>query len=88
VAIQFSRNAQNNLQSMIFNLDVDKNITRKYHESLRQFHLIMRQYVVKIINKCNMKFNPSDINNHSKEYIEYGPREYNYYNNNTTFDFY
>lgn len=88
VAVQFSREAQNNLQSMIFNLDVDKKITRKFHQSLRQFHLIMRQYVHRLIEKCNSNFNPDNIDNHTKPYIEYGPREYNYYNNTTTFDFY
>jgi len=88
VAIQFSRNSQNSLQSIIFNLDVDRRITDKYHRALRQFHLITRQYVHRIIEKCNAGFNPDDINNHSKKYIEYGPHEYNYYNNRTTFDFY
>ena len=88
VAIQFSREAQNNLQSMIFNLDVDKKITQKFHRALRQFHLIMRQYVHRLIEKCNDNFSPKNIDNRSKPYIEYGPREYNYYNNTTTFDFY
>jgi len=91
VANGFVRNAENNLQSMIYNLDIDQNITRKFHQSLREFTLIMRQYMARIITKCNADFNEKDINNHSKYYHEYGPHPYNYYNikdKETTFEVY
>lgn len=83
VAIEFSRNAQNNLQSIIYNLDVDKRMTKKFHQSLKEFHLIMRQYVVRMISKCNSHFNPNDINNSTLYYQEYGPHAINYYSMGT-----
>ena len=84
VAIGFSRDAQNNLQSIIYNLDVSKKMTKKFHQSLKEFHLIMRQYVSRIINKCNNKFNPDDINNASMYYHEYGPHAINYFSQETS----
>jgi len=83
VAIEFSRNAQNNLQSIIYNLDVDKRMTKKFHQSLKEFHLIMRQYVARMIARCNSHFNSSDINNSSMYYQEYGPHAANYYSRGT-----
>lgn len=79
VAIEFSRTAQNNLQSIIYNLDVDKRLTKKFHQSLKEFHLIMRQYISNMIARCNSHFNPTDINNSSMWYQEYGPHAANYY---------
>lgn len=79
VAIEFSRTAQNNLQSIIYNLDVDKRLTKKFHQSLKEFHLIMRQYISRMIARCNSHFNPADINNSSMWYQEYGPHAANYY---------
>uniref|UniRef100_A0A6C0LR57 Uncharacterized protein n=1 Tax=viral metagenome TaxID=1070528 RepID=A0A6C0LR57_9ZZZZ len=91
VALEFIRNAQNHLHSIIYNLDVDTNITKKFHQSLVQLHRITQQYSSRIIRKCNSKFNSKNINNSSGIYEQYGPREFNYYdydNANSHFEFY
>src|SRR5690606_4508663 len=82
VALEFVRNAQNHLHSMIFNLDIDKSATAKFHESEHSFHVIMYQYVKEIIDKCNNKFNIKQINNMSGYYYEYGPKAINYFEGN------
>ena len=79
VAIPFIRNAQNHLHAMIYNLDVSKRLTNKYHRSLSDFHLIAQQYITRLIRKCNSKFNIKQINNISKYYSEYGPHPVNYF---------
>jgi hypothetical protein len=79
VALQFIRNAQNHLHTIIYNLDTDKNITKKYHESLRDFHLIAQQYMSRLIQKCNSTFDTKNINTTSKYYNEYGPKPVNYF---------
>jgi len=91
VAVGFARDALNQLQSIIYNLDVDKTLTNKYHESLKEFHLIIYQYINRIIKKANERFNPAEINTTSEYYQQYGPRPFNYFNdrdNKPQFEFY
>lgn len=88
VANNFIKNAQNYLHSIIYNLDTDKNITKKYHQSMKSFHIIINQYKKRMISKCNSKFVTDELNVHSKYYEEYGPREINYFDNSNTFEFY
>lgn len=79
VANQFIRNAQNHLHSIIYNLDIDRTITHKYHESLRNFHIIANKYKKDLIKKCNSKFTTKSLNTASKYFQEYGPRPINYF---------
>jgi hypothetical protein len=90
VAFDFIRGAQNHLHALIYNLDVDKNITKKYHEALRDFHVIVQQYMSRLIRKCNSEFNSKNLDNNSKYFSEYGPRAFNYYSpdTNSRFEFY
>lgn len=79
VAIPFIRTAQNHLHAMIYNLDVSKRLTAKYHKALEDFHLIAQQYITKLIRKCNSTFNIKHIDNTSQYYNEYGPHPVNYF---------
>src|SRR5271154_6664207 len=76
VALGFARNALNSLHSMIYNLDVDKHITRKFHKSLKAFHYILQQYSTRMIRRCNREFNYKNLNNTSQYYYEYGPKPF------------
>ena len=64
---------------MIFNLNIDRVITEKFHKSLDEYHVMMYQYIDKIVKRCNGKFNPKQINNQSIYYDQYGPRPFNYF---------
>lgn len=90
VANEFARNAKNHFHSIIYNLDVDNNITTRFHKTLRQFELLLYQYTKQMINKCNSDFSPENISNTSKYYDEYGPRPFNYFDNDVdeNFQFY
>lgn len=81
VAIDFARSALNNFHSLIYNLDVSKRLTAKYHKALKQLHLILNAYMINIIEKSNEKFNVKQINYTSKFYDRHGPRPFNYFSN-------
>lgn len=78
VAVDFIRDAQNNLQSMIYNLDSSQLVTWQFHNSLKEFQFLVRQYVKRMIDKCNC-VDEDQINNGTKFYQEYGPKPVNYY---------
>jgi len=92
VAVDYVRHALNNLHSIIYNLDINQIVTKKFHESLREFHVLMYQYVDRIIKKCNSKFNSKQLNTNSSYYDQYGPKPFNYFSDDVhgdpQFEFY
>jgi hypothetical protein len=55
IILYSTRSVLNNLHSVIFNLDVDKNLTKKYQLSLKELHIIIYQYVDKVVKKCKIE---------------------------------
>lgn len=55
IILYSARSILNNLHSMIFNIDVDKKLTKKYQLSMKQFHIIIYQYINKIMKKCKIQ---------------------------------
>jgi len=66
IAIDFARNAMNNLQSMIYRLDTDKLVMHKFHASLSNLDSILNKYISEMASKCGV----SDLS---------GPRPFNFY---------
>jgi hypothetical protein len=79
VAIEYSRLALNDLQSIIYNMDTSNIIMAKFEHSMRRLHKLFRKYNSYIINIANKNFNDKNLYTNSKYYSEYGPRESNYY---------
>ena len=79
VAVNFSRLAQNNLQSIIYTLNSAQPITKRFHHILRKFQSIMFKYTEKIINKCNRKFTAEYMNSQSTYYDNIGPKPANFF---------
>lgn len=81
VAVEFARNALNHLHSIIYSLDVHRSITKEFWYRLQQLQFILRQYISRMIRKCNSEFNSNNINNTTIYYPEFGPKPFNYFSN-------
>lgn len=58
VAIEFARQAQNNLQSMIYVLDPVRIANMKFHVKLSEFEQILNSYIKKMVDKCSKVSDP------------------------------
>jgi hypothetical protein len=84
IAEEFARTAQNNLHSIIYNLNADHRVTKKYHKSLKELHFILRQYMGRLIKICNNQFNTDELNINSRLVKDSGPHASNFYANENT----
>lgn len=83
-AMEYVRNGLNHLQSMIYNLDIDRVVGEKFHNSLKSYHVMMYQYVDSIIKKSNENFASTNRKDPNAKYIDqYGPKAFNYFNDDT-----
>jgi hypothetical protein len=74
VAIEFVRNALNNLQSMIYQLKTDPIIMTKFHQDLNNLKTLTDKYVQDMINKCSVTSTIVDVNGTLT-----GPKPFNYF---------
>ncbi len=79
VAVDFYQKAQNNLHSVIYGLTTNPDQTKRFHTALQFFSSIMEKYINQLVNKCNKRFRPKNINNSSKYYDAGGPKPINYF---------
>jgi hypothetical protein len=75
----FARTALNNFNSLIYVLNSDKNVTKKFHLALKDLHVLLYQYINRVIDKCNALFTNETINVNSGFYEQFGPRPINYF---------
>lgn len=79
VAINFYQSALQNLQSMIYVLNVDLHITQQFHQAVKEFKHIMKKYIDQMVTKCNTRFIPGSINNSSSYYDPNYTKPFNYF---------
>ena len=68
VAVNFYLEAQQNLHAVIYGLNPDADVTRRFHLARHEFDAIMTRYVDQIIHKCNKEFKPGSLDNNSMFY--------------------
>lgn len=73
---QYSRNAINDLHSMIFTLDVDTCTTKRLDQNILRLRSILDKYSAQMENKCDSKNATNSTNSKS-------PHPFNYYQQNT-----
>lgn len=79
VAVGFSRDALNNLQSMVYTIYPNKYLGKELQEYESLLYSIFQTYISSMAQKCNKPFLTGDINYYNKFYQISGPRAYNYY---------
>jgi hypothetical protein len=84
VLVNSAREILNNLHSIIYNLDVDKILTKKYQISMKELNIILYQYIKTVIDKCD-SINENETTNIYSSFIidEMGPHGRNYFDPNT-----